>query len=176
MPSIEIWTQAKTVSSQIRLRDVWRILKHLKDRSVVQCLSPCEPIGKIYYYTPLGCRVFQEAFGTPLNHTRSDMDWKSYSQVYRGKARRLLLKQMARPSVIDQKGKSASQIRKIMLEIHPMWLSHTVRTLKELKALKLVDTKEVGKSKTLYELTDKGRELVAELNLEESVIRNKCCG
>src|SRR3989442_5173253 len=94
------------------------------------------------------------------------IDWQRYGWLVRGRIRRHVLQEIEQGMATE--GKSASEIRRRLLETCPMGLNATLRALHELTQCRLTArVTRVGRRKTakrkLYVLTAAGRRMVEEL-------------
>ena len=54
MTATEIVSAAYAINPHLQLRDLWFLMPQLQQRSLVTCLTPYEPTGKLYCLTDFG--------------------------------------------------------------------------------------------------------------------------
>jgi hypothetical protein len=162
MTTSEICTAAHQENPRIQLRDVWHIIREMKQRHLVQCLNPHHVTGKLYVLTPLGARIVRYAFGVRIPSETQNLNWRKYAQIVRAKTRRLVLLELA--SLAAPAG--ATAVKRSLKDKHPIGLNPTIRALKELCALgaaKAVPSETMPDHRN-YRLTPFGQRLVAQLS------------
>jgi DNA-binding PadR family transcriptional regulator len=161
MCSSELWEIAKQTVPQLQLRDLWLILRQMQSNGLGTRLSPNLPTGKVYALTELGRKVLRETFGLEGASPPARVHWHSYSLIARAKVRRLVLQEIGTGHVLSNQLKTASRIRKNLLDTHPLGLNAVLRALKELGALGLIAF-ELGafREKKLYRLTRRGKRIL----------------
>lgn len=165
MCSSELWELAKRAAPEIQLRDLWLHLRQLESRGLVLRLSPNLTTGKVYALTDLGREVLKQAFGLEAPPAPARIHWQSYSLIARARVRRLVLQEIGTDHVLANQLKTASRIRKNLLDSHPLGLNSVLRALKELRAYGLI-TFEVGSvaGKNSYRLTRRGKRILSLLS------------
>ncbi len=165
MTGTQIFEQASSLAPRIQLRDIWFVLKQFGERNLAYCLTPRLVTGRLYFLTRAGREAVKHLLGREVPEPTLGIDWKKYAQVVRGRVRRLILEEVAQPVWHGNEGRTANEIRKRLLERHPVGLNATMRALTELRRLQLTRGKlhpEKPRSR-LYVLTPMGRRIVAEL-------------
>jgi DNA-binding PadR family transcriptional regulator len=155
---------AKRVAPQTQLRDLWLHLRQLESRGLVVRLSPNLTTGKVYALTDLGREVIKQAFGVETPPAPARIHWRSYSLVARAKVRRLVLWEIGRAHVLVDQLKTASRIRKNLLDTHPLGLNAVLRVMKELQSLNLIAF-QIGsfRNEKVYHLTRRGKRILSLL-------------
>jgi len=168
MTTTEICTAARSLSPRIQLRDIWLILKAMRDRGLVICLNPRHVTGKLYALTDLGRRAVKQAFGVEVPRFPQGVDWRKYARVVRAKARKAVF--LALAEMPPELCATATVIRKRLRDKHPMGLSPVIRALKELEQLNLASRKPTEDSDRhrAYALTKQGADIAREL--EQQVV------
>ena len=160
-----IWQRARVFAPRLQLRDVWFVVRQFQARALVQCLNPATGNGKIYFWTERGLPAVKRAFGSIVKPLADNMNWNYLGKVARARVRRVVLDEIAKPSSRSAAGKSATEIRKNLLERSPMELSRTIRALDELSRLKLIRVNgwTPKPRRKLYQLTPAGHRVVETL-------------
>jgi Fe2+ or Zn2+ uptake regulation protein len=164
MTTTEICKATRSLSPRIQLRDIWLVLKEMRERGSVICLNPRHVTGKLYALTKRGRRVVKQTFGIEVPQIPQHIDWRKYAQVVRAKARKAVLLALAEmPSDMHA---TATVIRKRLREKHPMGLNPVIRALKELKRLGLVRSEPASKrgSRTRHFLSKSGAAIARQIN------------
>ena len=163
MTSTEICAAVQQVNARIQLRDIWHLMQEMQQRGLAQCLNPRALTGKVYALTSQGRRVVAAASGTQALPPVPGVDWRRYGWVVRGRIRRRVLGELARPWA--REGGTASEIRRRLRDRCPVALNPTVRALKELAHAKLVKAQhdEAGRPRKRYRLTRSGAALAQQL-------------
>ena len=171
MCSSELWERAKRAAPQIQLRDLWLHVRQFESRGLVVRLSPKLTTGKVYALTDLGREVLKQAFGVVVPPAPARVHWQSYSLIVRAKVRRLVLQEIGTDHVLANQLKTASRIRKNLLEIHPLGLNAVLRALRELLAFGLI-TFEAGpyRGEKIYCVTTRGKRILSFL-VQASLLR-----
>jgi len=156
MTTTELCQAARSLSPRIQLRDVWLILKEMRERGLAVCLNPRHVTGKLYTLTDLGRRVVQQTFGVGVPRAPSDVDWRKYARVVRAKARKAVF--LALAALPPESRTTATVIRKRLREKHPLGLNPVIRALKELEGMGLARWAPVGKTdpRKCFRLTSAG--------------------
>lgn len=151
---------------RVQLRDIWRLLKNLERREWVYCLTPDEVTGRLYFFTEKGRRVMRRDFNTQVKPLPPLVNWKKYAWVTRGQARKavLLATGWFPPSQEKPEPKTISQIRKQLIQIHPLGLGGAIRAMHELADMKLVQRVGVTRKRgnALYLPTLAGRRIIEQ--------------
>lgn len=142
MTSTEICLAARTLSPSIRLRDVWLILKDMKERNLVVCLNSRPVTAKRYTLTLRGRWTVRQAFKLEVSRPPRDVDWRKYAQVVRAKVRRLVPLEVVALGVLRRV--TATEVKRSLNGKHPLGLNPTIRALKELEGLGLARSKPVS--------------------------------
>jgi len=163
MTASEIWREAQTVNAHIQLRDVWLILRQSERRGLVHCYSRGELTGKVYYWTDQGRAAIEQAFRIALPPPPQGIRWVAYSRVWRAKARRLVLLELAHAKLPEDN--SASRIRRAVNDRHPLGLNSVIRVLNDLVSLRLVVIEGHGgkRGQKHYRLTPSGQRIATLL-------------
>lgn len=158
----QLWQLARTHAPKLQLRDVWFLLRQMQAQGLVQCLNPSLLNGKVFYWTETGRECVAAALGQPVDMLPSNLNWRCVGKVTRAKVRRAVLEEFGRST---PPGRCISEIRRQLLDRHPMELNRTIRAVKELSAIKLVRSKGHAEKprRKLYELTPAGRRVVKAL-------------
>jgi hypothetical protein len=162
----QIVAEARVRAPRIQLRDVWLCLRQCTALGLTYCLNPREATGKLYFLTHRGRKAVAAAFGERVQPLSQHIDWFRYAWVARAKIRRLALEAMANAS-----RKTVGQIRRKMLQSHPVADGQTRRALLELARCNLIrDGQLISEAKRKqYQLTAAGRRVVAELRRSPSL-------
>jgi hypothetical protein len=120
MTPSQILAESRKLNPLIQLRDVWRLLGEFDREGLTFCINPDQVTGKIYFLTDLGKAVVDAAFGKEAAPLPTDIDWDAYARLARGKVRRLVALELARPSGPGQAGKTTSELRKNLLSSNPI--------------------------------------------------------
>ncbi len=148
--------------------DLRHILRDFEKRKYIQCLNTNEKTGRIYKLTRLGNQLaihIDSSFKQePLP---AGIDWNIYARVCRSNTLESVLLQLS-VTHFGTERKTPTQIRKQLLEKHPMSLSLTIRAITSLVKTGLVcsamSTSKDGRL-SYYTLTPKGRVYVGLLSL-----------
>lgn len=156
MTTTEICAAVQQLNARIQLRDIWHLMQEMQERGLAECLNPRALTGKVYALTSNGRRAVATAFGTRVLRPVQGVDWRRHGWVVRGRIRRLVLVEVARPWA--REGGTASEIRRHLRDRCPVALNPTVRALKELEHAKLVKAQrdEEGRPRRRYRLTTSG--------------------
>lgn len=165
----EIWLHARAHAADIQLRDVWRLLNHLQERELVTCLTDDRGNGALYYWTEYGRRILNATLSLSLAPLPSAFSWNQCAFVMRGAVRRAVVKELSRPVYAMASGKTASELRKRMLDTFPVSLNALLRTLNELRGEKIVQSNLNDCGKRTYKLTASGRKIAELLNTDSFV-------
>jgi len=161
----EICIAARALSPRIQLRDVWHLLKEMRERNLVTCHNPRLVTGRLYELTYRGGAAATAAFGVVIPPVPINIDWRKYSWVERAKLRRLTLSGLAELEARTGGSQTATAIRKHLRSEHPVGLNPVVRAVKDLLGLGLV--REAGRTRKrgskLYRLTAAGERIVEQL-------------
>ena len=163
MTGTEICAAARVFNSHIQLRDVWHLLRQMKQRGLVQCFNPRLVTGRQYLLTTLGRAGVQEAFSISIPRPPANIDWRKYSWVIRAKVRRLTLCSLGQ---LETKApQTATSIRKHIRNEYSAGLNPVLRAVRELADKKLIIC--VGMTPVqackLYRLTRMGRRVLNQL-------------
>ena len=161
MTGTEICAAARVFNSHIQLRDVWHLLRQMKQRGLVQCFNPRLVTGRLYLLTPRGRTAVQTAFGVSIASPSKFIDWKLYSWVVRARIRKRVLLGMARVEAHGSDGQTASQIRHQIRAEHPVGLNPVLRAVRELAGRKLITCVGTAKGRVgkLYRVDKSGKEI-----------------
>jgi hypothetical protein len=117
--------------------------------------------GRFYYWTDIGLSVVYQAFGVPLPPVNRSAAWETFAWVARGKVRRLVLLEVARDRLGQSQPKTASMIRRNLRDEHTLGLSATLRGLKELEEVGLIEGRLAEeRGHRCYEATVTGLQMV----------------
>ena len=165
MTASQILEQARLLAPHIQLRDVWFIVRQFEARGLIECLNPGLGNGKVYFLTGLGITASAAAFGHTVQPVAGELDWASVGKVARGRVRQSVLEEIAKPQGRSTRGKSASEIRKNLVERRPMELSRAIRAVEDLTRLKLIRVSgwTTKPRRKLYRLTLAGHRVVEML-------------
>jgi hypothetical protein len=161
----QILERARSWAPRIQLRDVWYLLRQLREKKFAYCLTPRLTTGKLYFLTNQGRAAVTATFGQAVSELPHGIDWNRYALVVRARTRREVLEEVARRHALGKEGRTASEIRRQLLDRHPVGLNPTLRAIAVLAKLRLtrpIDRADTGRSK-LYVLTAMGRRIVEEL-------------
>lgn len=161
----EIWRDAQQLNPHIQLRDIWFILQQFQQRGLVRCFNPDEVTGKVCFWTDLGRKVVEAAFGLHPSNPPVGIDWRCYSFVVRAKIRRLILHELSQPRSASEVARTATRIRRRVNEMHPVGLNPILRALRDLREVKLVEIAGVAdkRRQKLYRLTPLGTRIAKAL-------------
>lgn len=158
--------RARSWAPKIQVRDVWFVLQQFREKGLAYCLTPQLVTGNLYFLTDRGRATVAADTGEVVPDLPESMDWIRYALVVRARLRRLVLQEIARPCWREKEGKTASEIRRRLVERrNPVDLNGALRALAALRKLRLarsiVDVDD--RRSELYILTPMGRRIVAEM-------------
>jgi DNA-binding PadR family transcriptional regulator len=150
-----------------QLRDIWRLLKNLEKRGLVYCLTPEEITGRLYFFTEKGLEMARNNYDISIDPS-PPLDWKKYSQVVRGLARKAVLMAIGSSPLLSEtlEPKTATQVRKYLVNHkQPMGLGGTIRAIHELERMGLVHRVGVTSKRScpLYLPTEEGRKFIDQI-------------
>lgn len=164
MTGTEICNAARAVCPQIQLRDVWHLLRQMRQREIVHCINPRLTSGRLYALTEHGRDDVHAVFGIIVKAPPSNIDWRKYSWVMRAKIRRLTLAALGQLEAKMNAPQTATGVRKHLRSEPAVCLSPVVHALKELLKLGLIQLGGVteGRACKLYRLTRMGQRILAQ--------------
>jgi hypothetical protein len=160
----EICRIARHHNLHIQLRDVWHVMNELREHGLATCLNPRYVTGKLYALTGRGKIAVEKAFGIKVEPLVQSVDWGIYAQVVRAKIRKVVLLELAQ--MPDGVAKTASNLRKRLRSKYPIGLNPTIRALKELTKLGLVQPCPAfaGGGRRSYAVTARGRSIIKAIS------------
>ena len=132
MTSNELLSKMLPICPHVRLRDISKMLSKLRQRGLVYCLTPNAVTGRLHFFTDEGRRIVGEEFGINVQPLPPGMDWEKYAFVARGLVRKLTLLEFSKKSKGVTVGKTTTEIRKGLRQVHPAGLNAVIRALHEL--------------------------------------------
>ena len=164
MTGTELLTAMRPKCPSVQLRDIWRLLKNMGQRQLTYCLTPGEVTGRMYFFTEKGRRYARQTFKVSVSPLPRLVNWKKYSQVVRGRARKAVLIEMGKPWK-GELTKTITTVRKLLAGEHPLTLGAAMRAMHELEALNLINCVGVSRerSRPLFQLTTGGKRIVNQL-------------
>jgi len=165
MTASEICRFVQPLDPHLQLRDVWFLMRQFIGRGLVRCLNPDRFTGKVYAWSEYGQRVAAVGFNLAIAPCLEGVDWQRYALVVRARLRKLLLLELLRP--LAAKWRTASALRKRLLDKHPVGLNSTLRALKELEHLGLVRSAALRSDPRhkAYQATFRGRRIGEQMLL-----------
>jgi DNA-binding PadR family transcriptional regulator len=165
MTGTEICAAARAFNPRIQLRDVWHLLRQMQERELVYCLNPRLVTGRLFALTERGRDEVQAAFGIIVPQPPTNLDWRKYSWVVRARIRRLTLTALGQLAARLKAPQTATGIRKHLRLDHAVGLNPTIRAVKELVKLGLVQPAGVTEERAckLYRLTGMGHRILDQL-------------
>ena len=166
MSAKEICVAARAFTPRLQLRDVWHLLKEMRERGLVSCHNPRLVTGRLYDLTDRGKSAVRVAFGAEIPTESNNVDWRKYSWVVRARVRRLTLLGLAELESKMHEGQTATAIRKHFRAEHSVGLNRVVRAVKDLLQLGLVKVPGLTRKRgcKLYCLTPAGMRIVEQLH------------
>jgi hypothetical protein len=164
MTATDLIVALRKAFPKAQLRDVWRMVRSLDEQKLVYCLAPKEMNGRLYFLTDKGRSLVRKRMQVSVPQLPRSVNWRKYSIVARGKARKSVLLAMKLPWQ-GRLAKTTGEIRKLSLQIHPLCMGATIRALGELEELRLI--KRIGlsakKSLPLYGLSAPGMRILKQM-------------
>lgn len=161
MTPTEIMKKAKEINPKITFGDTSTLIQELKRREILECLTPNQPTGRIYFLTNYGRRLIYLAFAVETSPMDETINWNKYSRLKAGKTRLIILKEMFSLKGYCQDGINLTSIRKRLRETYPLTLSQTFCAVQALLIDKLIRVSGYAKkyNSKLYKLTKEGSQL-----------------
>ena len=165
MTAKEICVASRAFAPRLQLRDVWHLLKQMRERGLATCYNPRLVTGRLFDLTDRGRAAVTVAFGAEIPAESHNVDWRKYSWVVRARVRRLTLLGLAELESKMHEGQTATAIRKHFRAEHSVGLNRVVRAVKDLLQLGLVKVKGLTRNRgcKLYRLTPAGMRIVEQL-------------
>jgi len=166
----QILNRAREDAPKITYADVRQILRKFEKDKLVIRLFGKGTTGRVYTLTQSG--LAEATFYAPdfkKLPSPTNIDWDLYSQLSRSKALLSVLMQLGYKHLGSER-KTPTQVKKQLLEKHPMSLSLVIASitrLAELELAKQVDSPDRDDRLSYYRVTPKGRIYV---DLLESVL------
>lgn len=161
MTGSEIWAEARVRAPRIELRDVWFLLRQMRDARLVECVNPGEVTGRLYRYTDLGREIVYQAFDIARAPPAGNIDWNTYARITRGKARKAVFCELGRDRLGPDTGLVPVRLRKNLLERKPLSKNVVLRVLCDLRAMGLVEVSGTTRKpvQKIYRLSNYGRKI-----------------
>lgn len=157
MPS-QLLLEAQKLNRKISFGDLSSIIRECMERGIVECLTPRQLTGRIYYLTNSGRQLAWRVFALRIPPLDKEFNWNKYALVVAGKTRKLILKEMFFLKSYYENGISLAVIRKKLSRIYPITLSQTYSAMSYLLKARLVRIAGYAKLRNskLYKLTPSG--------------------
>lgn len=149
----KILTTAKQAAPSMTYQDLRHILRDFQNRNLITCLNPEDQPRRIYART------------TETRNPISDELVSVCARIDRAKNRLAVLKEVSKERYFETEPMTATRIRKLMLESHPLGLNHVLAALQFLEHHDLVEVVDYTAKRDLkiYDVTDRGRAVVKQL-------------
>ena len=160
MPS-QILREAKKLNRKISFADLSNLMREFAERGIVECLTPRQLTGRIYYFTDYGRQLAWCPFALRIPPLDKEFNWNKYALVVAGKTRKLILKELFFLKSYYENGITLAAIRKKLSRIYPITLSQTYSAMSYLLKARLVRIAGYAKLRNskLYKLTPEGRRI-----------------
>ena len=160
MPS-QLLREAKKLNRKISFGDLSNIIRECMERGIVECLTPRQLTGRIYYLTDYGRQLTWRAFALRIPPLDKEFNWNKYALVIAGKTRKLILKELFILKPYYENGITLAAIRKKLSRIYPITLSQTYSAMSYLLKARIVRIAGYAKLRNskLYKLTPEGKRI-----------------
>lgn len=150
----KILSIAKQSAPSMTYQDLRHILRDFQQKNIVTCLNPEDQTGRIYI------RNTRE-HENPISRELIDV----CARIDRAKTRLAVLKEVARKRYFETEPLTATRIRKLLLESHPLGLNHVLAALQFLEQHDLVEVVDCTAKRELkiYDITNRGRLVLKQL-------------
>jgi len=161
MTPTEIMRRARDINPRISFGDISTLIREFERRGILECLTPQQITGRIYFPTNYGRRLVWRIFAVKVPPVEDDISWYKYSRLEAGKTRKLVLKEIYNLKAFYPDGINLSSIRKRLNRTYPLTLSQTFCALKDILTDKLIRVAGYAKKRNskLYKLTREGNRL-----------------
>ncbi|MDF7824389.1 hypothetical protein P4B35_10230 [Pontiellaceae bacterium B12227] len=145
---------AKQTAPSMTYQDLRHILRDFQSNGFVTCLNPKNQTGRIYMIDSM-----------PDGHAISPELIDIYARVDRAKTRLAVLQEVARERYFETEPLTATRIKKLMREHHPLGLNHVLAALQFLEEHELVEVVDRTNKRDLkiYDVTNRGRAVLKQL-------------
>lgn len=156
---------ARPQSPRLQLRDLWHLTQELQKEGLLVCLNPDDKTGRLYCWTEWGRELASVAFDRTIEPVPGNVDWRRYSRIARGKARRAVLLELRQPRFDGKQALTTVEIRRSLVKKHPMALNLAIRALQDLCAdgLVAISGRTKKRNQKLFRLTETGELIVEQL-------------
>jgi DNA-binding HxlR family transcriptional regulator len=157
----EIMRKARRINNRISFGDTSALIREFERRGILQCITPEQLTGRIYFPTNYGRRLIWRIFAIEVPPIEENINWYKYSHIVAGKTRMLALKEMFSLQGFYPDGINLTFIRKRLNRTYPITLSQTFCAVKDLFTDKLIKVAGHAKKRNskLYKLTQEGNRL-----------------
>ena len=169
----EIMRKAKGINPRISFGDTSTLIRGLERRGIIECITPQQITGRLYFPTNYGRRLIWRIFNIKVSPIEDSIDWYKYSRLEAGKTRKLVLKEIYSIKAFYSDGINLTSIRKRVNRTYPLTLSQTFCAVKDILTDKLIMVAGYAKKRNskLYKLTQEGNELCEYiLNCEKALV------
>lgn len=173
MTPTEIMRKAKGINPKISFGDTSTLVRELERRGLLECFTPRQITGRLYFPTNYGRRLVWRIFAVKVPPIEDDIDWYKYSRLEAGKTRKLVLKEIYNLKTFYPNGINLTSIRKRLNRTYPLTLSQTFCAVKDILTDKLIRIAGHAKKRNskLYKLTSEGNMLCEYiLNCEKTPV------
>lgn len=173
MTPTAIMRKAKEINSRISFGDTSTLIRELERRGILECITPLQITGRLYFPTNYGRRLIWRIFDIKVSPIEDNIDWYKYSRLEAGKTRKLVLKEIFSIKGFYPNGINLTSIRKRLNRTYPLTLSQTFCAVKDVLTDKLIRVAGYAKKRNskLYKLTREGNELCEYiLNCEKAPV------
>ena len=160
MPS-QLLREARKLNRKISFGDVSNIIRECMERGIVECITPRQLTGRIYYLTDYGRQLAWRVFALRIPLLDNAFNWNKYALVIAGKTRKLILKELFILKPYYENGITLAAIRKKLSRIYPITLSQTYSAMSYLLKARIVKITGYAKLRNskLYKLTMEGKRI-----------------
>jgi DNA-binding HxlR family transcriptional regulator len=172
----EIMKKAQKINPKITFGDTSTLIQRFTRHDILECLTPEQSTGRIYFLTDYGRRLIHLAFNLDIPPKQEAVNWNKISHLKAGKTRQIILNAIYYLKGYYPDGINLTSIRKKLRQIYPMTLSQTFYTVQDLLDDELI--KVAGHAKKynskLYKLTKEGTQLCEYLSAISKEHHNYC--
>lgn len=150
----QILEHAKQTAPSMSYQDLRHILRDFQQRGIVACLNPENQTGRIYVLSSAQC-------DQAIAPEHLDL----CAKLSRAKNRLAVLKEVAKERYFETEPLTATRIKKLMRERHPLGLNHVLAALLFLEEHDLVEVvdRTTERELKIYDVTDRGRAVLKQL-------------
>ena len=161
MTPTEIMRNARMINPHISFGDTSTLIREFERRGIIECRTPGQITGRIYYPTNYGRRLIWRIFAIKVPPVEDDIDWFKYSRLEAGKTRKLVLKEIYNLKAFYPDGINLTSIRKRLNRTYPLTLSQAFCAVQDILTDNLIEVIGYAKKRNskLYKLTQEGSRL-----------------